>query len=353
MIDLQPGSQFHGEYEIIRQLGAGGMGAVYLARRTSKRDELVAIKVLYPGRIKNAEARERFRNEVTATFQVKHENVVRGFEYIDQEDFQAYVMEFVDGGDLLEKMKAGKLETSRVVRYLKQITAGLAAVHAQAIIHRDLKPDNLLYDATTDCLKLHDFGVARLKGANPLTMVGTMVGTPKYLSPEYVETGYCDHRGDIYAAGVIGFEMATGQSPFRSVSKLSLMVERLKTRIPPVLDVDPECPPELARIIDKAIALKVSERYQSVQAMYEDLCKFESPKPKAKKVELAEPAVLIGPGIKRPAQSSQIFARVAAAVVFWTLLSAAIAGGLVAGAGLAAASSGTPVREILDFERTE
>lgn len=275
MLELQPGSLFEGRYEIIRQLGAGGMGAVYLARKTEDREKLFAIKVLYPGRIKNDEARERFRNEITATLKVNHPNVVRAYEYFDEEDFQAYVMEYVEGGDLISKMKLGKLDPGFVLRYLKQITAGLAAVHEQGIIHRDLKPDNLLYDEVRDELKLHDFGVARLKGANPLTLVGAMVGTPKYLSPEYVETGSCDHRGDIYATGIIGYEMATGSSPFRSTSKVSLMVERLKTRIPPLKDVEPDFPLGLAKIIDKAIAIKVSERYQSAREMWAELDALE------------------------------------------------------------------------------
>ena len=227
MLEIELGSLFGDRYQITQLVGAGGMGAVYLARHPEDPSKKIAIKVLYPGKVGDFESRERFKNEINALMKVSHPNVVKAYEYFDRDDLQAYVMEFVDSGDLLDRMKQGPLGLKQSVLYLKQIISGLYAVHSAGIIHRDLKPDNILV-TSEEVIKLSDFGVARLRGAATLTLVGTMVGTPKYLSPEYVETGNCDHRGDIFAAGVIAYEMISGISPYRSATKVSIIVERLK-----------------------------------------------------------------------------------------------------------------------------
>ncbi|MEZ4753723.1 MAG: serine/threonine-protein kinase, partial [Bdellovibrionota bacterium] len=220
------------------------------------------------------EARERFRNEISALMTIDHPNVVKALEYFDEEDFQAYAMEYVDAGDLQARMKLGPLGLKQSISYLKQIMLGLQAVHTAGILHRDLKPDNLLI-SSDEVIKLSDFGVARLRGAASLTLIGTMVGTPKYLSPEYVETGNCDHRGDIFAAGVIAYEMISGRSPYRSATKVSIIVERLKNRVEPLSDILPECPRVLSDIVSKAMEIDVNKRYQSAAALLMDLEKVE------------------------------------------------------------------------------
>ena len=138
-------------------------------------------------------------------------------------------MEFVDGSDLSEMMRRNRVDWRRAVEILLQIASGLDAIHKAGIVHRDLKPENMLI-ATDGTVKISDFGVARLKGSITLTQAGAMVGTPKYVSPEYIETGECDHRGDIYALGVIGFELLAGRSPFRSTTRVSMMMERFKSK---------------------------------------------------------------------------------------------------------------------------
>ncbi|MCB0318281.1 MAG: serine/threonine protein kinase [Bdellovibrionales bacterium] len=274
MLEIELGSLFGDRYQITQLVGAGGMGAVYLARHPEDPSKKIAIKVLYPGKVGDFESRERFKNEINALMKVSHPNVVKAYEYFDRDDLQAYVMEFVDSGDLLDRMKQGPLGLKQSVLYLKQIISGLYAVHSAGIIHRDLKPDNILV-TSEEVIKLSDFGVARLRGAATLTLVGTMVGTPKYLSPEYVETGNCDHRGDIFAAGVIAYEMISGISPYRSATKVSIIVERLKDEVKSLEEIIPGCPISLSELVSKAMAIDVNRRYQSALNMLADLEKIE------------------------------------------------------------------------------
>ncbi len=270
MLTLNPGETFCGRYEIIRSIGAGGMGAVYLACDSRYRDFLVALKVLYPGIVRTAAMRERFRNEIVASYRVNHKNVVRAYEYFDEESFQAYAMEWVDGGDLSGRMRLGPIAIAKVIDILKQITLGLEAIHSAGIVHRDLKPENILMTSKGG-VKISDFGVARLKGAITVTQAGAVVGTPKYVSPEYVETGECDHRGDLYAIGVIGYEMLAGKSPFRAESSVKLMIERFQKDPEDLKSILPECSPDLIAIIKKAMAVSVLKRYQSAREMRFDL----------------------------------------------------------------------------------
>lgn len=270
MIGLEPGSLFGGRYEVIKHLGAGGMGAVYLACDPRHRDFLVALKILYPGVIKTEETRVRFRNEIVASYRVNHRNIVRAYEYFDEAHYQAYAMEYVDGGDLLQRMQDGPLPIGLCIDVLKQVAEGLGAVHAEGICHRDLKPENILL-TKKGVVKITDFGVARLKGAEGLTQAGAMVGTPKYVAPEYIETGESDHRGDIFALGVIAYEMLTGASPFREESRTALMVERFHNEVTPLIEQRPDCPARLVEIVEKAMKVRLSERYQNAEELVSDL----------------------------------------------------------------------------------
>lgn len=268
---IRPGTLFAGRYEVQRCIGTGGMGSVYLVHDLRYRNFEVALKVLHPGIIRTPEHRERFRMEIIASYRANHRNIVRAYEYFDQQTVQAYAMEYVRGEDLQIRMERQRFSVDESVKILLQAARGLGAIHEVGILHRDLKPENIL---VTDNLfvKIADFGVARLRGqATSITQVGAMVGTPKYFSPEYIETGESDSRGDVYALGVIGYELLAGRSPFRAASRVSLMVERIKAPVPPISLVNPECPPELAAIIQKAMSVSVAHRYQSADDLSEDL----------------------------------------------------------------------------------
>lgn len=273
MITVQEGTLVGGKYQIDRCLGAGGMGAVYLARDVRNPDFQVALKVLYPGIIRSQEAKERFRYEINAAYRVSHENVVKAYEFFEENDLFAFAMEYVPGGDLLAQLQTGALPIEDAARVLRQVAFGLEAIHNEGIIHRDLKPENILL-GENGVIKISDFGVARLTGGQNLTQDGAMVGTPKYVAPEYVETGNCDHRGDIYALGVIGYECVTGMSPFRSESKRDLIMERFTYRNGQLMQVAEHCPKAFARIIEKAMSISVSNRYQSAHDMGKDIDRF-------------------------------------------------------------------------------
>jgi len=274
MLGLEAGSIFGKRYEIIKYLGAGATGSVYLACDREHRSFQVALKVLYPGVLSSPHSLARFRQEIIASYSINHINIVRAYEYFDEATLQAYAMEYVDGGDLLSRMVKERIDQETATNILAQISAGLAAIHEKGIVHRDLKPANILLSSDST-IKISDFGVARLTGSATLTNNGSTVGTPKYLAPEYIQTGECDHRGDLYALGVIGYEMIAGVSPFKADTPISIMVERFKQQQAPLLQLVPNCNPELVRIIEKSMAFDVNSRYQSASELYQDLLRLQ------------------------------------------------------------------------------
>ncbi|MCO6431695.1 MAG: serine/threonine protein kinase [Deltaproteobacteria bacterium] len=274
MWSLQPGSLFGKRYEIIKSLGAGAAGAVYLACDATHRDFLVALKILYPGVLVKPQAVKRFRQEIIASYSINHINVVRAYEYFDEDTYQAYAMEYVNGGDLLQRMQNRRATQHGAMRFLRQISEGLAAIHARSIIHRDLKPANILL--TSDgTVKISDFGVARLSDSATLTNNGAAVGTPRYLAPEYLQTGDCDHRGDIFALGVIGYELIGGQSPYPSEDALAVLRDRLHHKPTPLFQLAPDVDSRLIGIVEKAMSFDLSRRYQSAEDMSRDLKALE------------------------------------------------------------------------------
>ncbi|NLF24308.1 MAG: serine/threonine protein kinase [Deltaproteobacteria bacterium] len=271
MLEVEKGSLFAGRYIVVRCIGAGGMGAVYLAHDPRYRNFPVALKVLYPGVIKSRELRERFKTEIVASYRISHKNIVRAYEYFDEENMQAYAMEYIEGVDLHQRMKSGPMSFEEVAGLLRQAAAGLEAIHSEGILHRDLKPENIML-TKRGLVKIADFGVARLRDENEsITKAGMMVGTPRYFAPEYVELGECDQRGDLFALGVIGYELLAGNSPFSVEEDVSNMMDRFIQRGPSLLEARPDCPVELAAIVEKAIALSLGRRYQSAAQMRLDL----------------------------------------------------------------------------------
>lgn len=269
MISLSPGTLFAGRYEIVRLLGEGGMGVVYLAVDPKDRDFQVALKVLFPG-VVNEESRQRFSSEMKMSQQVNHPNVVRSYEHFDHQHYQAYAMEYVDGGDLATKMRRGRLSVPETLDYMKQIAAGLRAIHSAGIVHRDLKPENILLTKDLHA-KISDLGLARSNSSGTLTNAGMMVGTPQYLSPEYIELGEVDFRADIFALGVMAYEMISGVSPWGPGSGLALLASRVTRRVPHVSDLVKECPSSLSAIIARAMAVNLNVRYQSAEDLLNDL----------------------------------------------------------------------------------
>lgn len=271
LISLQPGTVIAGRYEVVKCLGAGSMGLVYACRHRELSGHLVAIKVLFPEVAQDAVAAARFRNEIVASYGVSHPHVVRAYEYFRDGDLVAYTMEYVGGGDLADRLSGGEpMPISEIVRIFGQVATGVQAIHDAGIVHRDLKPENILLTPQGD-VKITDFGIARTGHGPKLTEHGGVVGTIDYVSPEYLEKGIVDARSDIYALGVLGFEMITGESPFRGDSVIATMTLRLRSDPKPPSSLRPDCPEGLDTVILKALERSPELRYQSAADIFFDL----------------------------------------------------------------------------------
>jgi serine/threonine protein kinase len=272
LMSLQPGTVIALRYEVVKCLGAGSMGLVYACRHRELAGHLVAVKVLFPEVAQDKIAAARFRNEIFASYGVSHPNVVRAYEYIRDGDLVAYTMEYVGGGDLAERLSRPgyRMPIEEVIRILSQMCSGVQAIHDAGIVHRDLKPENILLTKDGQ-VKIADFGIARTGHGPKLTEHGGVVGTIDYVSPEYMLNSQVDWRSDIYAIGILGFEMITGESPFRGDSVYATMTKRLKTDPRPPSELRSECPKELDKIILRAMNRDPEKRYQAAAEMFYEM----------------------------------------------------------------------------------
>ena len=260
MEELHTGTIVGGSFAIDRLVAQGGMGSVYRARHVTDQTSVFALKVLAPEFVNSTRSIERFKNEFRAAQQINHPNVMRAHGYLCDGAVHALVLEYIEGSDLTELQRKGRLKEQAIVQILLQVADGLSAIHAAGIIHRDLKPENIIL-RQDGIVKISDFGVARLGGSATLTPMGGMVGTARYLPPEYLETGDCDARGDIFALGVIGYELLTRVSPFGTDDRLRTIIERHRRGVTPLRELAPEVSPKLAAVIERAMARKVTQRF--------------------------------------------------------------------------------------------
>jgi serine/threonine protein kinase len=262
-------------YEVFDCLGEGSRGTVYLCtdRRIAK--SRVAVKVMWISRRELAadpSLIERFQNEANICDGVRHANVVKSYEYFSGEGFFAYSMEHVEGGSLADLLvRQEVVPTVRIVRLLMQACRGLAAVHERGIVHRDLKPENFLLTPAGD-LKIADFGIARISEGRKLTAQGALLGTIDYLSPEYLRDGSLDLRSDLYALGLVAYELLTGRKPYEPDENLVQSLRRRLTQDPtPPHLISKRCPQALSLIVTKALSRDPGARYQSAREMLTDL----------------------------------------------------------------------------------
>jgi serine/threonine protein kinase len=268
---LEPGTVIGGKYEVVSCLGAGSMGMVYACRHRDLQGQLVAAKVLFNEVASDAIAAARFKNEILASYGVSHPNVVRAYEFVRDGDLIAYTMEFVGGGDLADRMsRSDLLSIAEIIRLLSQMAAGVQAIHDAGIVHRDLKPENILL-TNEGTVKIADFGIARKTDGPKLTEHGGVVGTLEYVSPEYMLRSQVDWRSDIYAMGVLAYELITGEPPFKGDSAYASISMRLQTDAAPPSRFRAECPNGLDRIILKALQRDPENRYQSALELFQDL----------------------------------------------------------------------------------
>ncbi len=263
------GQVIAGRYEIVRQLGAGAMGAVYQARQLSM-DRMVALKLIHP-HIASEEVARRFHREMKATSKIEHPNTIRVFDFgADPESGQLFLaMEFLEGRPLSRVLdEAGALPVPRLVHIASQVVRALGAAHAEGIAHRDLKPDNImLVDryGESDVVKVLDFGIARFVEGDEsqvqMTHDGAVVGTPAYMSPEQAMGQVVDHRADFYSLGVMLYQMALGRLPFQAATLAAMLVAHATEKPPAPSQIAPGVvPPALEALILMLLAKSPAER---------------------------------------------------------------------------------------------
>ena len=264
-----------GHYDIVAELGRGGMGVVYKGYETSL-NRYVAIKVLADSLAHDESVKERFLREARSMAALNDPHIIQIYFIGDDAGQTYFVMEFVDGESLGSLLKhAGKLKPEQAAKIIYQTAQGLATAHDKGVIHRDIKPGNLMI-TSRGSVKIADFGIA-LKTqdfSKKLTSTGEFVGTPGYLSPEVCLGKPVDQRSDIFSLGIVLFECLAGRMPFTDESPLGLMLEVVKAEIPDVRSLNADVDPELSRMLGKMIAKEPAERYQSCQELVDDLAKY-------------------------------------------------------------------------------
>ncbi len=268
---IQIGKIFAGRYRIIKQIGRGGMADVYLAKDLILDGEEVAVKVLRTNYQTDPIAVARFQREARAMADLDHPHIVRITDIGEEEGQQYLAMEYVAGLDLKRYIKEHyPLSNEEAVRIMGQILLAMRLAHTRGIVHRDLKPQNILLtpDGTA---KVTDFGIAVAFAETSLTQTNSMLGSVHYLSPEQARGSKATVQSDIYAMGIIFYEMLTGHIPYDGDSAVTIALQHFQKPLPSVIAENPSVPQALENVVIKATAKKLTDRYQSVAEMYVDL----------------------------------------------------------------------------------
>ena len=267
---LEAGKTLNGRYKIQSLIGTGGMAAVYLAKDLIL-DRLVAIKVLRLDFRQNNDAMRRFRREALSATQLTHPNIVGVYDVGQSQEMNYIVMEYVEGTDLKDYIRQrGALHPIEAVRIMMQIVSAIAAAHQNRIIHRDIKPQNILIDREGN-VKITDFGIAVALSDTSLTQTNTLLGSVHYLSPEQARGGMATIQTDIYALGIVLYELLTGRVPFDGESAVSIALKHFQEPLPPVVNPTAMVPQSLENIVLKATAKDPMNRYRSCYEMFQDL----------------------------------------------------------------------------------
>ncbi|MBZ0309288.1 MAG: serine/threonine protein kinase, partial [Anaerolineae bacterium] len=252
-----------GKYEIRSLLGQGGMAAVYLAYQ-SDIDRDVAVKVLPPHPGQDPQFMERFQQEARTIARLQHPHILPVFDFGVENGILYLVMPYVGGGSLKNLLQGRRLPPQRIIEILTAVAAAVDYAHRQGVIHRDIKPDNILLDKEGHPI-LTDFGIAKLLESNAqFTASGGFLGTPAYMAPEQGRgVKDIDGRADIYALGVLAFEMLTGRHPYSAETPMMVMFKHVSDPVPSLLEVAPEYPPPVDAVLQRALAKDREARYQT------------------------------------------------------------------------------------------
>jgi TolB-like protein/Tfp pilus assembly protein PilF/predicted Ser/Thr protein kinase len=266
---LIPGSMFAGRYEIIKELGRGGMGIVYQAK-DSKLQRIVALKFLPSEWTYDLSAKERFVREAQAAAALDHPNICTVHEIDEAEGRMFISMAFVEGESLRSRMERGLVRSDEALGIAIQVAEGLREAHKKGIIHRDIKSANIMVTEKAQA-KIMDFGLARIRGGPLLTKEGTTMGTIAYMSPEQAHGKEVDHRTDIWSFGVVLYEMLSGQLPFKGEHDQAVIYSILKEQPKPVSELRTDIPPSLGQVVSKALEKNPDKRYQQIDELLDDL----------------------------------------------------------------------------------
>jgi serine/threonine-protein kinase len=259
-------SQRLGRYHLEREIGRGAMGIVYLGRDTAI-NRLVAIKAIpLASEFSDAElveARSRFFREAETAGRLNHPNIVTIYDVGEERGLAYIAMEYLKGRHLSEYATANNLlEPRKVLEVIGRTADALGFAHKQQVVHRDIKPANLMFDASTDVLKITDFGIARLSGAGS-TRTGIVLGTPSFMSPEQLEGRTVTGHSDLFSLGVSLFQMLTGHLPFTADSMTGLMQQIAEAPHPPLRAYRPDLPDCIEKVIDRALAKTPAARFDT------------------------------------------------------------------------------------------
>lgn len=291
---LQPGDLVGARYEILALLGEGGMGAVYKALDREV-ERTVALKLIRPELASNPAILARFKQELLTAHQVTHKNVIRIYDIAEADGVKFITMEFVEGRDLRHILTAtGKLPVSDSVEIIRQVCYALDAAHGAGIIHRDLKPQNIMQEDKTGRILVMDFGLARTIGGDGMTQTGALLGTIEYMSPEQSMGKPLDQRSDIFAVGLIFYELLTGNTPYKADSVMASLLRRNQERAIPAADLDPTVPKALSDVVSKCLERDLEQRYQNVQQILSDLDAFQGARPTFASISLPPQVIVAG-----------------------------------------------------------
>ncbi len=254
-----------GDYEIIRELGHGGMGQVFLVRNLIS-DRIEAMKVLLPDLANQGDLGARFIREIKLLASLDHPNIAALRTAFSADNQLIMIMEYVEGDTLAHRLERGAFPPAEALNYIDQVLAALSYAHAKGIIHRDIKPANMML-TPAGVLKLMDFGIARSGTDLGLTVTGTTLGSLDYMSPEQVQSQPTDGRSDLYSVGVSLYEMVTGHRMFSATSSFSIMEAQIKETPRPPIEVQPSLPKPLSDMIVMSVAKNPAERFQTADAM--------------------------------------------------------------------------------------
>jgi TolB-like protein/Flp pilus assembly protein TadD/predicted Ser/Thr protein kinase len=266
---LKKGSTIAGRYQILEELGRGGMGVVYKTEDT-KLKRTVALKFLPPELTHISEVKERFMREAQAAAALDHPNICTVYEFDEAEEKTFISMAYIEGQSLKKKIESGPLKLDKALGIATQVAEGLQEAHRKGVVHRDIKSANIMVTEKGQS-KIMDFGLARVTGSTMVTKEGTTMGTVAYMSPEQARGEEVDHRTDIWSLGVVLYEMFSGQQPFKGELDQAVVYSILNKKPEPITDLKASIPMSIEQVVSKALEKNPDERYQQIDDLLDDL----------------------------------------------------------------------------------